>query len=426
MVSFFLTTTAGAGYAQIIEKIGKRAEQKAKQRADQKVNQGIDKGLDKVEDAASGKNKKKKEKDTVENGKTNAGNSADESFKVNTNFDFVAGDKVLALDDFSAVNIGDFPGRWNTNGSGEVVTIDGYADKWLELRGNFTYYPEFINSLPDNFTLEYDLIYNYDTKYLVRNIFGIYILATDKSTMQEPVFKHGFNKPGRTGAAIEFHSYKPNVMEIYTWENKKTNEDTRTKSNADFIKQVRNKKVHISLWKQKGRVRMYLNDKKIVDAPSLLKTGEKYNMIKLGFEDWENNGRAYISNFRFAASTPDMRSKLITEGKFVTSGIYFSSNSDKIKPESYGILKEIAAVLKDNPAVRVKVTGYTDSDGATDSNLELSKKRAEAVKKALASSYGIDASRFETEGKGEQDPIASNTTEEGKANNRRVEFVKLK
>ena len=170
---------------------------------------------------------------------------------------------------------------------------------------------------------------------------------------------------------------------------------------------------------------MYLNDKKIVDAPRLLNASEKYNVVKLGMEDWENNGRAYISNFRFASSTPDMRSKLINDGKFVTSGIYFPSSSDKIKPESYGILKEIAALLKENPSIRLKITGHTDADGEASSNLDLSVKRAIAVKNALVNEYAIDASRLETGGKGEQIPIASNTTEEGKANNRRVEFVKL-
>jgi len=148
-------------------------------------------------------------------------------------------------------------------------------------------------------------------------------------------------------------------------------------------------------------------------------------MIKFALEDSQDNGRAYIANVRFAESTPDMRSKLINEGKFVTSGIYFNTGSDKIKPESFGILKEIAEVLKSSNDVRIKIVGHTDSDGGDESNLALSKERAQSVKNALTNSYGIEVSRIETDGKGETAPVAPNTSKEGKANNRRVEFIKL-
>jgi OOP family OmpA-OmpF porin len=132
-----------------------------------------------------------------------------------------------------------------------------------------------------------------------------------------------------------------------------------------------------------------------------------------------------MGNMRLAVGAADTRNKLITEGKFVTHGILFDVNSDKIKAESYGTLKDIAAVLTENAAVKVKITGYTDSDGDDASNMALSKKRAEAVKNSLAKDFGIDAARMEADGKGESQPVDNNTTPVGKANNRRVEFVKL-
>ncbi len=103
----------------------------------------------------------------------------------------------------------------------------------------------------------------------------------------------------------------------------------------------------------------------------------------------------------------------------------FDVNSAAIKPESYGTLKEIAGVLQDNADVKVKIIGHTDSDGDDALNLALSKKRAEAVKSALTDEFKIDGSRIATDGKGETDPVADNKTPEGKAQNRRVEFVKL-
>jgi outer membrane protein OmpA-like peptidoglycan-associated protein len=126
-----------------------------------------------------------------------------------------------------------------------------------------------------------------------------------------------------------------------------------------------------------------------------------------------------------AAGMPDMRNKLLTEGKLISYGIYFDVNSDKIKPESTPSIKEIAAVIKDNPEIIVKIVGHTDSDGADDSNLDLSKRRAESVKNELIKTYSIDATRLETDGKGESQPIAPNDSGINKAKNRRVEFIKM-
>ena len=89
------------------------------------------------------------------------------------------------------------------------------------------------------------------------------------------------------------------------------------------------------------------------------------------------------------------------------------------------MLKEIAGALTDNPAMRVRITGHTDSDGENAANLDLSKRRAEAVKKALSAEFSIAAERMQTDGKGEESPAGPNDSAEGKANNRRVEFVKL-
>jgi outer membrane protein OmpA-like peptidoglycan-associated protein len=120
-----------------------------------------------------------------------------------------------------------------------------------------------------------------------------------------------------------------------------------------------------------------------------------------------------------------MRSKLITEGRLVTNGILFDVNSDKIKPESFGVLQEIAKVLKDAADLKVKIIGHTDNDGDDAKNLDLSKRRAVAVKQTLVTQFGINESRMQTDGKGETAPVADNTTKEGKSKNRRVEFIKM-
>lgn len=138
-----------------------------------------------------------------------------------------------------------------------------------------------------------------------------------------------------------------------------------------------------------------------------------------------SDGTPMISNVRIATGLPDMRSKLLTDGKLVSYGIYFDVNKDVVKSESYGTLKEISKVLTDNPNVKIKIVGHTDSDGDDNSNLDLSKRRAASVKNVLVKEFSIDAVRIETDGKGESEPIAINDSSVNKALNRRVEFIKL-
>ena len=186
--------------------------------------------------------------------------------------------------------------------------------------------------------------------------------------------------------------------------------------------------IHIAIWVQKERIRYWINADKVFDIPQAVPVNAAFNRIGFRIESslyTEEQLGMFVSGIKIAEGTPDMRSKLMTEGKLVTNGILFDLNSDKIKPESAGVLKEIAVVLKENTGVKVKIVGHTDSDGEDKKNMDLSKRRAAAVKNALSTEFGIDASRLETDGLGETKPVADNKTKEGKAQNRRVEFIKL-
>lgn len=182
--------------------------------------------------------------------------------------------------------------------------------------------------------------------------------------------------------------------------------------------------VHVAIWRQKERLRVYLNEEKAWDVPKAIAPDAKLNAF-LFFIQLTGDWHFYVSNLRLAVGMPDTRKKILEQNKWVTHGILFDVNSDKIKPESYGTLKEMAGVLKEFPDLKVKIVGHTDADGSDAANLDLSKKRAAAVKESLAKEFGIDESRMETDGKGEGEPIDKNDTPAGKANNRRVEFIKL-
>ena len=105
-------------------------------------------------------------------------------------------------------------------------------------------------------------------------------------------------------------------------------------------------------------------------------------------------------------------------------GITFDTNKAEVKPESTPSLEQIARLLKQDPALRLKVVGHTDMVGALDANMKLSQARAEAVVQALVSQHGIAVARLKGFGVGPLAPVASNDSEEGRARNRRVEIVK--
>ncbi len=103
----------------------------------------------------------------------------------------------------------------------------------------------------------------------------------------------------------------------------------------------------------------------------------------------------------------------------------FHSGKDVVKPNSYGAIKEIATILQENPTLMIKIVGHTDSDGDDNLNLDLSKRRSGNVKNVLSGEFKIDASRIETDGMGESEPLIPNTNAGNKAKNRRVEFIKI-
>jgi outer membrane protein OmpA-like peptidoglycan-associated protein len=124
------------------------------------------------------------------------------------------------------------------------------------------------------------------------------------------------------------------------------------------------------------------------------------------------------------ASAETMRSDINATGHVSIYGIYFDTGKSEIKPESDAAISQIAKLLKNNAALKVYVVGHTDNVGSFDSNMRLSKDRAEAVARTLSGKHGVAAARLKAYGVASLAPITSNDTEDGKAKNRRVELVK--
>lgn len=440
LVALFAFTQANA---QFVKDKKTEVKQKANDRINQRSSDAIDKGLDKVEEGIGNLLKKKKKNDAPSNEQegeqNNNGGNAQQStqgqngaatnnqgsnnatgtngttkpYQSNSKFDFVAGTKELYFDNFERLNVGDFPAEFNSNSSGEVVTLDHVDGKWLKLAKNGAFIPEMIKELPDNFTLELEvgIIGSPSNNY---SGFGLNFTTKQDELMKDMFFSSGtsivYLHPGAAEASISIiptqGSEVANTVKMPQWD---------VEENRNFVK--------LSIWRQKGRLRLYANQDKLLDVPRFFSESDKYQLAF--FRSFFNECEVFVSNIRFAIAEADTRNKLVTEGRFVTNGILFNVNSDIIKPESAIILKEIGTVLQENPNINIKIIGHTDSDGDVAANLTLSKKRADAIKKELVATYKIAATRIQTDGKGESEPLNANNSPSEKAQNRRVEFVKI-
>ncbi len=406
--------TADAQFGDLIKR---KAAEGAKQGAQTGTEKALDKGISNIFRKKDKNNSSKPDSNNTVNSAAKNTPVQEPSVKTYSKYDFIPGEKVMGFDDFSLEAVGDFPGKWTTNASGELMTADGFPGKWLNISKQGYYIPQFIKSLPDNFTFEYDLIFIPPASPAGPNTATVGLQVVNNGN-GKPGFDYGIDR-----SYFELDPYMGNVnIAGYT----KTGEKILT--NEFAVKGIQRQKsfnYHIAVWRQKSRLRVYLNETKVVDAPSLLSAGIKYNGLRFA-TSLNNDGSTWlIGNIKFASGLPDTRNKLLNEGKFSTTGILFDVNSANIKAASYGTLKDIATVLKENPAISVKIVGHTDSDGDNAANLELSKKRAEAVKAMLAREFSIEETRMQTDGKGETQPAVPNTSAEGKAQNRRVEFIKL-
>ncbi|MCF0054849.1 OmpA family protein [Dyadobacter sp. CY356] len=431
LLVLLVSASVTPGNAQLLDRLRNKVEQKV----GDKIDQSIDKAT-----------QKKKPKDTPASPETstqqdNPQESSTTSAPANdtpvsspkpaavqdinsySRFDFIPGEKIIVHEDFSQESIGDFPTNWNTRSSAELVTINNREGKWLRMAQTGVFYPEYVSSnLPENFTLQMDLLANQQVAAI-----GQWMISFMQTKETNEKFKLGeaLNTSEVANFKLCFQPASSDKGQMYYSTNLI---GSQYKHGIPEFNVPGKPSVKISIWRQKQRVRVYLDSTKILDIPRALDADAALNSLVFSSSNPEyqdKDGAFFMGNIQLAVGAPNLRNKLMTEGKFSTNGILFDVNSDQIKPQSYGSLQDIAKLLKENAAIRLTIIGHTDADGNDDANLELSKRRAKAVAQALTTTFGIDSSRLETNGKGKSEPVDSNDTAAGKANNRRVEFVKL-
>lgn len=416
--------------AQIFEKVKNAAQRTAERKIEQKTEQkteeviddvlnGSDKGKSEETETTEKKSKKKKEKKSKsESSSTENENSTAKNTKtVKNSSDFVPGNHVIFTDDFSQDALGDFPANWNTNGSGEVTTIDGLDGNWLNIAHASVVTPEMGKTLPENSTIEFDLfLQNSGSGRTPRIEFG---LTPVKNILKDDVYYLD-----KFYMMIDHYDQKNEVAVEYGLRDLIGNKNNFPLTNYE------NQILHVAMAINASRIRVYLDGEKLIDLPRALTTEMRNNFfITNVFTVPASEQGVLISNVRVAAATEDARKsvskQLLEDGNFSTNDILFDVNKDVIKSSSFTILNEIGETLKKNSSLKLKIVGHTDSDGDKQTNQTLSENRAIAVKNYLSEKFEINSSRLTTLGMGEEKPVSGNTTADEKAKNRRVEFIKL-
>lgn len=409
----------GSANAQFIEKLGKKAEKAAERTVERRVEKEASKKTDEALDEVfeNDKKKSKKDKNKKEKPKGNTPSSEGNSSGSRSSKSTSANDPelnfsgtVIFSDDFQSTRKGDFPGKFTSSSGGEIVGLG--AVNGLKFYPNSNVMPN-LKNLPDNFALEFDLTLENVPESLYKTAFNIYFQEQNTLKNDDPK-----NKYGAVGFSL-WGDAKEHQIDLF---NKKASYEIKEKIPYNVRSNIIGKTSKFTVLKNGNRLRLFINGKKVTDSPNLLQ-GVKVNHINFRLNGTKKEEHSFIvSNLKVTSISDDLRTQLIEKGSFTTNNILFASGSDKIQPSSYTVLDEIASAMKSDNS-NFLITGHTDSDGDDTSNLALSKKRAESVKNYLISK-GISASRLQTDGKGENQPVASNSTSEGKAQNRRVEFLR--
>ena len=394
--------TCSYGQANLKNKLKRKVEH----RINKNIDKGIDKGLDKTEQEIKDSFKKDENepnkeatKNQTQSGKKEDINASEESIQSKgpeltwSKYDFVPGNEIIFEDNQEGEENGEFPSRWDlVRGTIENANFGG--DNVIMFRGGTpSIIPYLKNSnkdyLPDVFTVEFDLFLNDGS-------FNIFLYDAKNQ-------KH----PSSSQDDIELWG---NSMSCYPAESKIPNNGS-----------IKGRWAHIAIAYTNGKLKGYIDDTRLINIPRLNFNPSGISLYAYHAKD-EN--RYYVKNFRIAKGGVKYYDRVLQNGKIVTNGIRFDVGKATIKPESMGVINMIYQLMHEHPDLKFSVEGHTDSDGSEESNQKLSEQRAEAIVNKLVS-MGISKDRLVSKGFGESVPVASNDTAEGKASNRRVEFVKM-
>ena len=413
MVAFSATADAQG----FLKKLKDKALEKAKDKIENKVERTVDKEMDAVLDGKKSEKTSKAKKQAED--AAEAVDDTPDAVGQNQKSDFVRGSVILFQDDFATEQMGEFPSKWDvSDGSLETASINGkkYAhsnapdSRFSPLMENMKSY------LPDVFTLEWDEFF------------------CKAGEIPDFPFEFQFLDASGNQTGHIYLRYRPGSPDCYgNYTFKKgggIDQNVGGSMDWDHLKQYT--KVgqwnHFAISFNKRAFKFYLNGTRIINLPNVAAPARFEFIIQ------DENPYRGVANVVLAKGAVELYQRQATDlsavekaiaetGKFVTNNILFETGKATLKPESMEEIQKVADYMKKNPSVRFEVQGHTDNQGSDKINDPLSQQRAEAVVKALAQ-LGCDEFNLRAVGKGSHEPVADNKSDAGRAQNRRVEFIK--
>jgi outer membrane protein OmpA-like peptidoglycan-associated protein len=309
-------------------------------------------------------------------------------------YDFIPGDRVIFEDDLTDEENGEFPSRWDLKAGNVEVAKFGGENVIMFRDGHPTIIPYLKDAqedyLPEVFTIEFDL-------YCGTDNFVTYLFDRKNQKSGSPT---GYTYLNTNYYRMEFGTSSSRHPEEKTLEKRRW--------------------IHVAIAYNKGKLKAYMDEVRLINIPRI-----DFDPKGLTLHSYHcrNDNLYYVKNIRIAAGGIKYYDRIMEEGRVVANGIRFDSGKATLKPESMGIINEMVEVMNEHPDLNIIIEGHTDSDGDENDNLNLSEARANTVLHTMTK-MGIPADRMKAAGYGESRPIDTNDTPEGKANNRRVEFVK--
>lgn len=446
VIAMLALTGVAANGQSFLRNLGERAknavENKITEKVDEAVNKAVDKAADKAESKIKGKKKSADtEKSAEAENQEEAGTAIQQEKpaaapvekpagkpekKVQASYaktDFVPGDEIFFEDTFENERVGEFPLRWDLmDGYVETASLEGRKVLAFTDNGLGQVMPLMKDNkwswLPDVFTLEYDL----------------YIAPVSDDGGSELGMELCFGDRGASdyynASSSVIFRYREDGTSRMEWALSKPSSSAETKGvkelglnpglggyNGKDNPLKAGEWNHFAFFFNKRAFKGYVNGIRLINVPAMEAPGYFY------FNSTSQYAYSGISNIRLAKGAVPLYDRLMSEGKIVTYAITFETGKAELKPESMVEILRVAKLMKENPGLEFEVQGHCDATGSDKVNDPLSQKRAEAIVAALVD-QDIAEARLTPVGKGSHQPIASNSTEEGRARNRRVEFVK--
>ena len=426
LVMMVLVLVAVGGTTEVnaqsfLKKLGKKVENAAKNAIERNAERKTEEAVDKVFEGDFGKGKKDKDKqnnngnnnaDAVyDNGNATAQTQPQKGQSLEMTYaksDFVAGDEIIFEDLLVGEKLGEFPSMWDLKeGNAEVVSVGGENAIHMGEETLIMPYMKEKDYLPEEFTIEFDLYvpcyYGGNDKVSMNNRYNIDLVDAAGEVVFQAYWYNGNNEMG--------------VPREITWLWHNGGEESQGEGTVAFNMSDFN---HIAISFNKRALKFYVNGIRIANIPRC----DAPTRFQIFSYSGASEDERFIKNVRIAKGAVPLYDRMMSDGKFITYGITFDVGKATIKPESMGEINRIVQLMTENPDLKFSVEGHTDSTGNPTSNQTLSEQRSQAIVAKLVE-LGIAQDRLTAVGKGQNSPIADNNTDEGRAKNRRVEFVKM-